>query len=54
MKACVFQEYELVRMIEDHIKLFKKEREQRVESKETVLLWQANCLFLFSVTLNIN
>jgi len=40
MKACVVREYERLRMIEDHIKLLKKEREQKVESKETASLRQ--------------
>ena len=40
MKARVIREYERLRMIEDHIKLLKKEREQKVESKETASLRQ--------------
>jgi len=40
MKARVVREYERLRMIEDHIKLLKKKREQRVESQETVSLRQ--------------
>ena len=40
MKARVVREYERLRMIEDHIKLLKKEREQKVESKETASLRQ--------------
>jgi len=40
MKGRVVREYERLRMIEDHIKLLKKEREQKVESKETASLRQ--------------
>jgi len=44
MKARVVREYERLRMIEDHIKLLKKEREQKVESKETASLRQVTQL----------
>ena len=40
MKARVVREHERLRMIEDHIKLLKKEREQRVKSKETASFQQ--------------
>ena len=40
MKARVIREHERLRMIEGHIKLLKKEREQRVKSKKTASLRQ--------------
>lgn len=35
MKSRVVREYERLRLVENHMKLLKKEREQRVENKET-------------------
>jgi transposase len=40
MKARVVREYKRLRMVEDHIKLLKKERETRVKSAETASLRQ--------------
>ncbi len=44
IKSRVIREYERLTMIEDHIKLLKKEREQKVAGKETVSVRQVTQL----------